>query len=65
MQAQAANNYLLDHQPRLVELLADMPQLLVHENVQLLAEVQVRSVTPGCHDCHRLPTASSALSSSL
>jgi hypothetical protein len=38
----AANNYLLEHQPRLAELLADMPQILAPENVQILAEVQVR-----------------------
>jgi hypothetical protein len=37
----AANNYLLEHQPRLAELLADMPQILAPENVQILAEVQV------------------------
>eukprot|EP00879_Flechtneria_rotunda_P023781 GHRR01025178.1.p1 GENE.GHRR01025178.1~~GHRR01025178.1.p1 ORF type:complete len:297 (+),score=123.20 GHRR01025178.1:48-893(+) len=37
----ATNNYLLAHQPRLAELLADMPQILAQENVQLLAEVQV------------------------
>eukprot|EP00775_Hariotina_reticulata_P013637 gene13637-13760_t len=48
VQAPAANNYLLDHQPRLVELLADMPQLLVHENVQLLAEVQEVSGEASC-----------------
>lgn len=36
------NNYLLRHTPRLAELLADTPQLLAPENVQLLADVQVR-----------------------
>lgn len=45
----AANNYLLEHQPRLAELLADMPQILAQENVQLLAEVQVGIWTrPDC-----------------
>ncbi|WIA09118.1 hypothetical protein OEZ85_008530 [Tetradesmus obliquus] len=38
----AANNYLLLHQPRLALLLADMPQILAPEAVQILAEVQVR-----------------------
>jgi hypothetical protein len=37
----AHNNYLLRHNPRLAELLADMPQFLAPENVQLLADVQV------------------------
>lgn len=36
------NNYLLSHNPRLAELLADMPQFLAPENVQLLADVQVK-----------------------
>ncbi|WIA29195.1 hypothetical protein OEZ86_011706 [Tetradesmus obliquus] len=36
----AANNYLLLHQPRLALLLADMPQILAPEAVQILAEVQ-------------------------
>lgn len=40
--ADAANNYLLEHQPRLADMLADMPIILAQENVQLLAEVQVR-----------------------
>jgi hypothetical protein len=38
----AANNYLLRHNPRLAELLADMPQFLTPGDVQLLADVQVR-----------------------
>lgn len=41
--AEAANNYLLEHQPRLADMLADMPNILAQENVQLLAEVQVNT----------------------
>lgn len=40
------NNYLLRHNLRLAELLADMPQLLAPENVQLLADVQVGRRVP-------------------
>lgn len=39
--AEAANNYLLQYNPRLADMLADMPNILAQENVQLLAEVQV------------------------
>lgn len=38
----AHNNYLLRHNPRLAELLADMHVFLAPENVQLLADLQVR-----------------------
>eukprot|EP00878_Enallax_costatus_P010980 GHUV01011468.1.p1 GENE.GHUV01011468.1~~GHUV01011468.1.p1 ORF type:complete len:683 (+),score=193.36 GHUV01011468.1:1250-3298(+) len=40
-EAEAANNYLLQYNPRLADMLADMPNILAQENVQLLAEVQV------------------------
>lgn len=41
----AHNNYLLLHNPHLAELLADMPALLAPEQVQLLADVQVRRLS--------------------
>jgi len=46
------NNYLLRHNPRLAELLADMPQFLAPENVQLLADVQVRCGAVGASPGH-------------